>query len=107
MDPFETPPAELIQQITISTGDFAGVESILIVSLRVKAAFQAQPAILQDLILSNSITCMPEIHQLCYNIGLLNTPSLHCPNLARYQETCNATPSLSYTKSLYIIQIGA
>ncbi|KAL2809890.1 hypothetical protein BJX63DRAFT_338796 [Aspergillus granulosus] len=108
MDPFERLPSELVQQIIACTGDFTGVESILLASPQVNAVFQAQPArILKDLILSNSITCMPEIERLCYNIGLLNNPSLYCKDLDDYHQTCEGTPALGYTKSLYVIQIGA
>lgn len=57
MDPFQRLPAELVGQILQDTADFAGVDSLISVSLHARATFQANSCtISQGLIYSNSIT---------------------------------------------------
>jgi hypothetical protein len=108
MDSFEKLPPEVIQQILANIGDFAGIENSLLASRRLNAVFQAQPTrIIQELILLNPITCMPEIQKLCYNIGHLSISSLQCPDLEHYHQTCEDPPTLGYTESRHILKIGA
>jgi hypothetical protein len=108
MDSFEKLPPEVIQQILANIGDFAGIENSLLASRRLNAVFQAQPTrIIQELILLNPITCMPEIQKLCYNIGHLSISSLQCPDLEHYHQTCEDPPTLGYTESRHILKIAA
>ncbi|KAL4870288.1 hypothetical protein BDV12DRAFT_195435 [Aspergillus spectabilis] len=87
MDPFERLPPEPIQQIIVYT-DFAMVESLILASRRINSVLQVRPIIVQDLILSNPITAVPEIQKLCYNISSIHN-SIHCTDLAHYRQIAN------------------
>ncbi|KAF4767711.1 hypothetical protein N7455_011200 [Penicillium solitum] len=41
-----------------------------------------------DLIRSNTITTMPEIQQLLYDIATINSPSTHCNSTDSYLKLC-------------------
>ncbi|KAL4876171.1 hypothetical protein BJY04DRAFT_231978 [Aspergillus karnatakaensis] len=94
MDPFNRLPAELI--------DFSAVENILSASYYVNAVFHADPTIIRNLILSDSITSLPEIQKMCYNINLIQTHSIQFPSLADYQQTFEKMPPVEYTPELSI-----
>lgn len=84
MDPFQRLPPELVSQILRNT-DFVGVDSLVSVSLKARAVFQANSrAIIQDLVSSNSITSHPEIKKLLSNIALIHDPSICCTSLDEY-----------------------
>ncbi|KAL4746262.1 hypothetical protein BDW72DRAFT_207493 [Aspergillus terricola var. indicus] len=102
MDPFTRLPPELIAQIFVYTADFPAVENILSASCHVNAAFQAEPTIICNLILSDSITSLPEIQRLCYNISLIQTHSIRFPTLVDYQQRCEKMPPVKYTQELLI-----
>ena len=86
MDPFESLPTEIVENIIFYSADFVGIESLLSVSPWVNSRiFQAQPRrITLDLINSNSITTMPEVQQLLRNVVIINNPSTHFPT----SESC-------------------
>ncbi|KAL4886760.1 hypothetical protein BJY04DRAFT_213514 [Aspergillus karnatakaensis] len=93
MNPFNSLPAEIIQEI-IQRADFIGTESLLLVSPQVKAVFQAQPRFLTTkLFKSDSITQIPTIHSLCRNIALINHRGSHFSSLGKYLEACEAVPN--------------
>lgn len=78
MDPFESLPTEILEEIIFYTADFVGVESLLSVSLWVNRVFEAQPRrTMLELIKSNPITTMPEIQQHLRNIAIINNPATH------------------------------
>ncbi|KAL4736249.1 hypothetical protein BDV11DRAFT_211348 [Aspergillus similis] len=102
MDPFTRLPPELIARILIYTADFSAVENILCASCHVNAAFQAEPTVIRNLILSDSMTSLTEIQRLCYNISLIQTHSIQFPTLVDYQQRCEKMPPVEYTQELLI-----
>lgn len=90
MDPFQRLPAELVGQILQDTADFAGVDSLISVSLHARATFQANSCtIFQGLVSSNSITSQPEIKKLLSSIALIHHPSICCTSLDQYMQLTN------------------
>ncbi|KAL4759660.1 uncharacterized protein BDW70DRAFT_169282 [Aspergillus foveolatus] len=102
MDPFTRLPHELIAQILVYTADFSAVENILTASCHVNAAFQAEHTVIRNLILSDSITSLPEIQRQCYNISLIQAHSIQFPTLVDYQQRCEKMPPIEYTQELLI-----
>ncbi|KAL4799249.1 hypothetical protein BDV19DRAFT_385499 [Aspergillus venezuelensis] len=101
MDPFNQLPPELIAQILIYTASFSAVESAISASPRVHAISQAQPTMLRDLILSDPMTRLPEIQNMCYNLSLIQTNSVEFTSLAEYQQHFQiGPPAIEYTKEL-------
>ncbi|KAL4901478.1 hypothetical protein BDW74DRAFT_181768 [Aspergillus multicolor] len=100
MDLFNRLPAELIAQILLYTADFSAVENILSASCHVNAVFQADLTIIRNLILFDSITSLPEIQKMCYNISLIQTHSIQFPFFANYQQTFEKMPPVEYTPEL-------
>ncbi|KAJ0421464.1 hypothetical protein BJY00DRAFT_282296 [Aspergillus carlsbadensis] len=98
MDPFETLPVEIILTILADCDNFTGPESLLSVSPRVRAVFQAHPRVITlGLIASNPITQRPEVRQLCQQIALLHHPSVYCPDLDVYRMECEGLSALPET----------
>lgn len=96
MDLFERLPAELISLIIQHTADFATVDNLLSVS-----RFQVNSrAIIQDLILSNSITSQPEIKKLVTSIAIIHHPSIRCTSFDEYMQLANGEGTLEYALSL-------
>ena len=76
MDPFELLPPELIVQILLSTADFVGIESLLIVSPRVYAVFYERPSrSFQAILEANSIASEDVVQRTIREVWLLHGPS--------------------------------
>ena len=94
---FERLPAELISLIIQNTADFATVDNLLSVSRQARAVFRANSrAIIQDLILSNSITSQPEIKKLVTGIAIIHHPSICCTSHYEYMQLANGEGTLEY-----------
>ncbi|KAL4867880.1 hypothetical protein BDV12DRAFT_170488 [Aspergillus spectabilis] len=109
MDPFTQLPPELIVKIIVRITDFSAAESIILASPWVKAVFQGQPTIIQELIQSDPITSLPEIQKLLHDISLIQTSLVQCDSLTDYQLKSDKTTAVEYTEELLtcIIHLAA
>ncbi|KAF7630735.1 hypothetical protein AFLA_011354 [Aspergillus flavus NRRL3357] len=112
MDAFENLPPEIIIRIIQDAADFVGIQSLLVVSPRVHAVFQAQAyRITEDLIISNPMTTMPEIKNLIRYTALV--PGVHRSSVDNYiavmcENTSSVLPrQMSFAELDRIVQIGA
>ncbi|KAK6810543.1 hypothetical protein RU639_013712 [Aspergillus parasiticus] len=112
MNAFENLPPEIIIRIIRDAADFVGIQSLLVVSPRVHAVFEAQPyRITEDLILSNPMTTMPEIRNLIRYTALV--PTVHRSSVDNYIAVmCESTSSvlprqMSFAELDRIVQIAA
>ncbi|KAL5335197.1 hypothetical protein BJX70DRAFT_401800 [Aspergillus crustosus] len=100
MDPFTRLPPELIVQIIVCIADFSAAENVILASPRVKAVFQGQPTIIQELIQSDPVTSLPEIQKLLHDISLIQTSLVQCDSLTDYQLKRDKTTAVEYTGEL-------
>ncbi|OGM45295.1 hypothetical protein ABOM_006461 [Aspergillus bombycis] len=112
MAAFKNLPPEIIIRIIHYAADFVGTQSLLVVSPWVHAVFEAQPyRITEGLIISNSMTTMPEIRNLVRNMALV--PTVHRSSLEDYIGVmCESASSvlprqMSFTELHQIVHIGA
>lgn len=112
MDAFENLPPEIIIRIIQYAADFVGIQSLLVVSPRVHAVFEAQPyRITEDLIVSNPMTTMPEIRNLLRYTALV--PTVHRSSLDNYigimcESTSSVLPrEMSFAQLHQLVQIAA
>jgi hypothetical protein len=91
IDPFERLPVELILGITSYTSDFVGLESLLILSPRVRAVFLTHPRVIWDFLAQNPMTMMPGIQQRCRTIAVIHCHWFRPTDIDDYIYTC---PSL-------------
>ncbi|RMZ38529.1 hypothetical protein AFCA_000018 [Aspergillus flavus] len=112
MDAFENLPPEIIIRIFQDAADFVGIQSLLVVSPRVHAVFEAQAyRITEDLIISNPMTTMPEIKNLIRYTALV--PGVHRSSVDNYIAVmCESTSSvlprqMSFAELDRIVQIAA
>lgn len=86
MDPFQRLPAEIIRSIIQYTPDFVGLENLFLVSARVNAVLQADPCVvlLDDLVASNTVLAMPDIHKTFRQIALLHNQSASIGSIDDY-----------------------
>ncbi|KAE8143614.1 hypothetical protein BDV38DRAFT_276697 [Aspergillus pseudotamarii] len=112
MGTFENLPSEIIIRIIHDAADFVGLQSLLVVSPRVHAVFEAQPdRITEDLIVSNPMTTMPEIRNLIRYTAL--APTVHRSSLDNYIGVmCESTSSvlprdMSFAELHQLVQIAA
>ena len=101
MDPFQELPAELISLVIQNTADFVTVDNLLSVSRQARAVFQVNSrAVIQDLILSNSITSQPEIKKLVTGIAIIHHPSIRCTSFDEYMQLASGEGTLEHALSL-------
>ncbi|KAL2786340.1 hypothetical protein BJX66DRAFT_36463 [Aspergillus keveii] len=86
--PFECLPVELILNIIVCTSDFVGLESLLILSPRVRAVFHTHPRIILDCIAKNPMTMMPDIQQRCRIIAMIHSNRLRPTDIDDDIYTC-------------------
>ncbi|OOF98883.1 hypothetical protein ASPCADRAFT_127475 [Aspergillus carbonarius ITEM 5010] len=109
MDPFQRLPVEIIQSIVQYIPDFVGLESLLLVSARVKAIFHHDPCVvdLDDLLASTYILGMPDIPRIFRQVALVHSQSIRSSSGDDNNDSASENCPVSSATLLYMIHIAA
>ncbi|PWY83665.1 hypothetical protein BO94DRAFT_536359 [Aspergillus sclerotioniger CBS 115572] len=109
MDPFQRLPVEIIKSIVHHIPDFVGVESLLLVSARVKAVFQYDPCAvdLDDLLASTYLLAMPDVPSTFRHVALIHRQSVSASSDDGDIESASENSPMGSATLLHMIHTAA